>query len=543
MSEIPDFLLEHLRESVLGRVRLKLYSHISGREHYIPEDAAKERFLRDEFRKHPTSGRLFLVLLTQNYLRSAVFSELTKPRNLLDLIARLETDILDEGCVFEITECPAPLSNTIGAAIYREPLADGGFVYVISLFDDEGFPESLCGHVEFRVCSQSPEPLFSVFTGSDYDHYSQLNYTQCWYALLAAGILDYLANDPSSSLLTIEAAREAHLNEDNSLRPPYDAVFMQLARRVFLGVLTCARSTLRIAEIEPHSFDFCLSYPRDVVELEVKEIEKGRGIPMVVYWNGEKFMMSDDYSAFLAHRLLGSTEVPAVILGEFPRRLAIGEVISGGGELMPQVRIIKKPNYDSLSAPLRNWMVDANLNRRGNGNTATLSALLMVLSDVLSDPQTNEKAVHRLLAEYPLIIDVHGSGVMSEVRLGKDYRIDLVIQYELDSKRLALVELEHPNRRLFTRKGRLCAHITHAIHQVEDWLQWWREHPSEVPSGLDSSVPIEGLVVVGRSAQMSDDERTRLLHLNSTRHVKVVTYDELLDRIERLIQKLDELSD
>ena len=129
----------------------------------------------------------------------------------------------------------------------------------------------------------------------------------------------------------------------------------------------------------------------------------------------------------------------------------------------------------------------------------------------------------------------------SELRLGSEYRADLAIQYKLDEKKLLLIELEHPNAPIFTAKGRPRARVTHASQQVEDWLQWWREHPTEVPKGFDPTIPVEGLVVIGRSHKLSEKDKRRLLHLNSTRDVKVITYDELLEKLEVLIQHLESL--
>lgn len=73
-------------------------------------------------------------------------------------------------------------------------------------------------------------------------------------------------------------------------------------------------------------------------------------------------------------------------------------------------------------------------------------------------------------------------------------------------------------------------------------LQWWREHPDEIPDGLDASIPVEGLVVVGRNNDLSDQDKLRLLHLNSTRDVKLITYGELLEKLEVLIQNLESLA-
>jgi hypothetical protein len=99
--------------------------------------------------------------------------------------------------------------------------------------------------------------------------------------------------------------------------------------------------------------------------------------------------------------------------------------------------------------------------------------------------------------------------------------------------------LEKASWHIFTAAGRPRSHVTQALQQVEDWLRWWRENPTRIPNPIDSSIPPHGLVVIGRNANLSDEDRRRLLHLNYNRTVKVVTYDDLLIRILDLIRNLE----
>jgi hypothetical protein len=43
------------------------------------------------------------------------------------------------------------------------------------------------------------------------------------------------------------------------------------------------------------------------------------------------------------------------------------------------------------------------------------------------------------------------------------------------------------------------------------------------------------MVIAGRSRQLTDEQRTRLAHLNADNPVPVITYDELLERFENMI--------
>src|SRR6266446_4328006 len=150
MPEIPDFLEEHMRESVLGRAKLKLYTVICGRERWMPEDLEVRRFIRREFRKNPLAGRLLLTLLTETSLRYGVCSDLLQTTRIPELLNHLEVEPFDEPYLLQVDDCPEPLEKVLGVCVHRELLADGGHVYTITLYDDVRFPEAFSGYIEIR---------------------------------------------------------------------------------------------------------------------------------------------------------------------------------------------------------------------------------------------------------------------------------------------------------------------------------------------------------------------------------------------------------
>ena len=197
---------------------------------------------------------------------------------------------------------------------------------------------------------------------------------------------------------------------------------------------------------------------------------------------------------------------------------------------------------DSLPKEVKNWLLDKRLySKQYYTGIAELYSLFVRLAFMLKDPTTKEKQLHEFLLSYPSILDPYGSCIMSEVRLENKYRIDLVIQYKLEEKQLLLIELERASLSIFTKKGRLRASVIHAVQQVEDWIRWWRENPNSIPRAFDGSIPPQGLVVIGRAMNLDDESKRRLNHLNYNRLVKIITYDELLDRIENLANSLEAL--
>ena len=163
----------------------------------------------------------------------------------------------------------------------------------------------------------------------------------------------------------------------------------------------------------------------------------------------------------------------------------------------------------------------------------------MSLSSLLQTPNVNEKRLHDFIRNNAVALDPTLIEIRSEVRLGDQYRIDLLLNYNFADKQVLLIELERSDHKLFTKAGRLTAKTTHALQQVEDWLRFWRENPNNIPLRCDQTITPEGAVVIGRSSVLSPAQKERLLHLNQNRHVKVLTYDDLLDRIKNMIDLLD----
>ena len=541
MTAIPDFLKQHLNSFILGRAKLKLYELISNRKDWLPDDQEIRHFILQQFRSNPEVGKLFLFLLSRNFLKSSKYSDLQTPIDIKRMLIELEEKPLEDVFILEITDCPTPDQVTLGACIYCNTLRDSGNVYVITLFDDN-FPNAFAGRLEIRASKDHPYPMFSVFTGAKFEHYDLSNYTRSPFVVLALKILNYVANNQHRSLVPIEEAINLELKEDNIHRPPQDKTLLVLIQRAMQGKIKCTQTKVPLSMIQPYDLDFCMTYPKETVKWDIKEIKKGSERPLLVYWNGAKFIMSDDYSDFLAYRSLGSTEVPVVILGNYPENLVDHPNIVGGAELIPPLVIRHTGNYDSLTPELKNWLIDQRLkNKERSGVVTQLYLLFIQLSILVADASVQEKQLHEFLINNPISFDSYGSCMMSEVRLGREYRIDLVIQYKLDDKQMLLVELERANLPIFTKSGRFRSHVTHAVQQVEDWLQWWREHPNEIPKALDSSIPPQGLVVIGRNIDLDEKDKKRLANINSNRLVKVITYDDLLNRIEALIQSLESL--
>jgi hypothetical protein len=539
MGHIPSEVKSLFTASLLGRLKLKLYQKMTSREDFLPEDRSLTRYLFQRYRINAQSGVLFTHILSQTSAARLDYSKVEKGPDVGKLLSNLEKNPLKGSAFIEITNCPSPLPSILGACIHCQKLRDGSYVYFITLLDEHTFPDFCLSRVEILTGEEQSSLLSNVLTASGFEHFYVNDYQKSTFTLVALNALQNISETHGIRLMSVGKLKNLKTHPD--LLPPRDNKLLALLVSTMRGKTECVQTKINLSMIQPFNLDFCFSYPVKEVKWAIGMIRKGSETPMLVYWNGSAFIMSDDYAHYLGYRSLDYKEVPIVIVGKFPKDI-IGEYITGGPELIPPVTVTVTPDYGLLTPEMKNWMLDRVLQKKRSSEiTSRLYGFFIWLALLLDNPHTKEKELHEFLQKHPMALDSYGSRVMSEVRLGSDYRIDLVIQYKLDDKRILLVELERASLPIFTESGRLRSHVTHAIQQVEDWLQWWHEHPNDIPRVLDDSIPPQGLVVIGRSEHLDEQAKRRLLHLNHNRRVKVLTYDDLLERIEGLIENLEAL--
>lgn len=186
--------------------------------------------------------------------------------------------------------------------------------------------------------------------------------------------------------------------------------------------------------------------------------------------------------------------------------------------------------------PLRDYYTD--WNDVGPGDVEAFSAAL--------EAATEERVLQRFLAENPQVLvqylgGGHGRWVIPHQRLGTQHETDFLIG-DRDSmgRSWVAVELEGPQRPLFTTRGDPSQFLWHAIRQIIDWRIWLeqnRDYAVRVPSdgglGLEHiSTTTAGLVVIGRRGQGPPDRPNFRRALRAQLDIEVHTYDWLLERLQ-----------
>lgn len=163
-----------------------------------------------------------------------------------------------------------------------------------------------------------------------------------------------------------------------------------------------------------------------------------------------------------------------------------------------------------------------------------------------------EADMQAFLAQHPELLiqhlgGGHGRWVLPQKRLGSEHVPDFIIGEQHSGGHFwTAVELEGPQRPMFTRSGDPSRYLWHAIRQVVDW-RVWLEHNRDYAArdraqdglGLqDISPSLPGLIVIGRRGQVAEDRRAFRRGLQRQLDIEIHSYDWLVDRVEGRIAAL-----
>jgi len=111
-------------------------------------------------------------------------------------------------------------------------------------------------------------------------------------------------------------------------------------------------------------------------------------------------------------------------------------------------------------------------------------------------------------------------------------------------RELILIEIELPSMNLLRKNGDHAAPLTHAVNQVQNWIQVASDHRTAFLSELNIDMAlvgtIRGVVIGGRDGGY-DPSRLRQLKAVFSGNILVLTYDDLLGSLVSLIQQIDRL--
>lgn len=511
--------------SMLSELRRELLLEISEGEKRIGSSEEIKSWILEHYQANPLVGDMYNAILMIK--KDLVYSEGDLPQleECKSKISQLETLPLPEFCF--ITSRIQDVEK--GVLIQREELKGAGLVYSITIFDREYLTKKAV-RLEIRVCKKEPDPFVSLFTINGWIHISKESVQSNEYAVFALRCLiayhRYEYPVLTKDLIIVD--EQDKLTDNDYL--------LDLIVKAHKNEIKCYKAEVPLNIIKPRDIEYALSIPKERIQSYINKMcDFGFSFSeLLIYEDGNVFITDDDYPVYLAYAAMDISMVPAVILGEF-KNTDVKVLSEGGGELMPPIGV---EEIEDSGIPIKT---------KEQALREKISSLCPKISDstklenrfvhfcrLIGSRSTKEKELHEFLNKNPQILDSHMASMFSEVRIGR-YRADLVIRYEQVDKKVVLVELERHSDKIFTKSNRIRKKVTHASQQVEDWINEIRLGTNNAPKWLTNQYNPEGFVVIGRSKDLSEDQKQILFSLNVNRKVKIITYDDLLERMKRLM--------
>ncbi|WP_155373741.1 Shedu anti-phage system protein SduA domain-containing protein [Catellatospora vulcania] len=155
----------------------------------------------------------------------------------------------------------------------------------------------------------------------------------------------------------------------------------------------------------------------------------------------------------------------------------------------------------------------------------------------LIDGERPEAEYQEFLQTNPVILDPLAAEVFPTAPLGLEFRTDFVIRRH--DGRYVVVEIERPQDALLTVGHDFAGRMTHAVGQVMDFQQWVADNVAYAQTRFPGIAEPAGLLVMGmRTALDARGARKIARWQTNSRHIELVTYDELLARGRALLKSL-----
>lgn len=502
---------------------------LSKSEECIPSKRTFFSSVFDLWKRKPENGRFYYQLLDCSRVSRVEFPNSLGRKTIDEILKRLGKDEYFDRIFAEGAMQDQGSDNQWGCLVlgHRQPNGQPG--YYSAIYDSEDFEK--CFYASLIPGVRGKKGRISILATSGWQDLS--SYTADRIAAVRVMLTTFKDHLDRIEPRTIPVGS---LGVEDGLMPPDDPGLLEKFALAYSGYLRVTLAIVPMTQVVPHSIDFCSHYSPDSLSGLTARIRCGFKPSLAVYWDGRRFIMSDDYPTYLAYTRVGTKNVTVAIVGDFPEENV--EVLKvGGGELLPPVTISwREKAPDGATEDFKLWQLQEKFQTTlKSAIPGDLIAVWMVFADLLNDRKVSERELHNFIVKHPEVFSAYGTSIESEVWLGKKYRIDLVVRAGGIRDEITLVELENHRHEVFTRSGQPRAELTHALQQVQDWFRWIRENPTHSLYEATGGIPPRGMVVAGRSIEMNQDDRDRLAHLNSGAPVPIITYDELLNRFGDLI--------
>jgi hypothetical protein len=150
-----------------------------------------------------------------------------------------------------------------------------------------------------------------------------------------------------------------------------------------------------------------------------------------------------------------------------------------------------------------------------------------------------EEDVQRFLADHPELLYPDYIDSHPKLKLGEDFVTDYVVLVQSASgPEYVFVEIERPNKTIFTEKGWFSHEFTQAKDQLLQWYAWITNNHQYLERKLPNLGQPVFHLVIGRGHKMTPRHRDTIQAEFSGTNRRFSTYDDVVERFNTIVERL-----
>ncbi len=197
-------------------------------------------------------------------------------------------------------------------------------------------------------------------------------------------------------------------------------------------------------------------------------------------------------------------------------------------------------HYSPSDISIIRKIIKEELSSLENADRLLLSLQMAIdeFSVLLGSKTRNENSIQAHLSKNPILFGFEYKRVIPKHKLGGEYETDYALEKHDGS--CDVVELEASTHKLYTKSGNPTSHLVHAEQQILDRLDWIDKNNPYARTTLNGLYSPSGFIVIGRRESLSepDQERLRRRNIFFNGKIKVLTYEDLLERGRDMLFRL-----
>jgi hypothetical protein len=158
----------------------------------------------------------------------------------------------------------------------------------------------------------------------------------------------------------------------------------------------------------------------------------------------------------------------------------------------------------------------------------------------LLDSAELEEELQKYITENPQILYPDYIECYPKFKLGEDLVTDYVFLVQgHEGLEYIFVEIERSNKSIYTNSGQFSSHFTQAKDQILDWEHWVTHNQAYISRKLLNLYKPKYHLVMGRSSNITQQEREKLRTEFSSTNRKFSTFDDVLNHFKQVKERIE----